>query len=46
MLDGGSPFYAVYETADGRHMAVPDPGGVDRSVRGDRCLRRPGGQPA
>ena len=22
MLDGGSPFYAVYETADGRHMAV------------------------
>lgn len=22
MLDGGWPFYAVYETADGRHMAV------------------------
>lgn len=21
-LDGGAPFYAVYETADGRHMAV------------------------
>ncbi|MEV0627830.1 CaiB/BaiF CoA transferase family protein [Nonomuraea wenchangensis] len=22
LLDGGAPFYAVYETADGRHMAV------------------------
>ncbi|WP_329410245.1 CoA transferase [Nocardia vinacea] len=22
MLDGGAPFYATYETADGRHMAV------------------------
>ena len=22
VLDGGAPFYAVYETADGRHMAV------------------------
>lgn len=22
LLDGGSPFYAVYETADGRHVAV------------------------
>jgi alpha-methylacyl-CoA racemase len=22
MLDGGSPFYAVYETADGRRIAV------------------------
>jgi alpha-methylacyl-CoA racemase len=22
MLDGGAPFYRVYETADGRHMAV------------------------
>jgi alpha-methylacyl-CoA racemase len=22
MLDGGAPFYSVYETADGRHMAV------------------------
>jgi alpha-methylacyl-CoA racemase len=22
MLDGGAPFYAVYETSDGRHMAV------------------------
>ena len=22
MLDGGAPYYAVYETADGRHMAV------------------------
>lgn len=22
LLDGGAPFYSVYETADGRHMAV------------------------
>lgn len=22
MLDGGAPFYDVYETKDGRHMAV------------------------
>jgi alpha-methylacyl-CoA racemase len=27
MLDGGAPFYRVYETADGRHMAV---GAIER----------------
>ncbi len=60
LLDGGAPYYGVYETADGEHVAVgalepkfygepaggrvphPDPGRVDRRVRGQRRLRRAG----
>lgn len=43
LLDGGSPFYDLYETSDGRHMSVGalEPGFFDHLVRllgiADRC---------
>jgi alpha-methylacyl-CoA racemase len=38
LLDGGAPFYAVYETADGRHLAV---GALEPEFHAD-LLRRLG----
>ena len=46
LLDGGAPFYAVYETADGRHMAVGslEPQFFAQLVAGTGVTVSPGGQ--
>lgn len=36
LLDGGAPFYGVYETADGRHMSV---GPIEPQFFADMCQR-------
>ena len=36
LLDGGAPFYAVYETADGRHMSV---GALEPQFFAELCER-------
>jgi alpha-methylacyl-CoA racemase len=36
LLDGGAPFYGVYETADGRHMSV---GSIEPQFFADMCQR-------
>lgn len=36
LLDGGAPFYAIYETADGRHMAI---GGIEPPFWADMIQR-------